>query len=103
MKSTRSLLRDGDPARDAAMSGTDIARIRASILSERPRPAVGLRAIVPVAVALVCAAAGSAWLVRSTPPPAATQVKSPRQRQLQFSTPGGTRVIWFFNPDLEVR
>jgi hypothetical protein len=26
-----------------------------------------------------------------------------RARQLQFSTPGGTRIIWIFNSDLDLK
>ena len=28
---------------------------------------------------------------------------APRHRQLQFSTPGGTRIIWVFNSDLDLK
>ncbi len=104
MNSIQSRLRAGDPAsRDPQMSGADAARIRESILAARPASARRFGAVVPMAIALLCAAGGSAWLVRSTPPAEVRQIEPPRQRQLQFSTPGGTRVIWFFNPDFEVR
>jgi hypothetical protein len=26
----------------------------------------------------------------------------PARRQLQFATPGGTRIIWVFNPDFSL-
>jgi hypothetical protein len=38
------------------------------------------------------------------PVPARGAAASPARdvRQLQFSTPGGTRIIWIFNPDLNL-
>jgi hypothetical protein len=30
-------------------------------------------------------------------------VTSPAVRQLQFATPGGTRIIWQFNPEFTLR
>jgi hypothetical protein len=38
--------------------------------------------------------------IPSVPAPAATPVPN---RQLQFSTPGGTRIIWIFNSDLNLK
>lgn len=103
MNSIQSRLRAGDPAsREPQMSGADAARIRESILAARPATS-RFGATVPVAIALLGAAGGSVWVVQSTPPAEVRQIEPPRQRQLQFSTPGGTRVIWFFNPDFEVR
>jgi hypothetical protein len=37
------------------------------------------------------------------PPAAAIPAESPQQQQLQFSTPGGTRIIWVFNSEFELR
>jgi hypothetical protein len=47
-------------------------------------------------------------LVRDRPSDATdTDVPAPqgpaRARQLQFSTPGGTRIIWIFNSDLDLK
>jgi hypothetical protein len=59
---------------------------------------------VPVVVALLGVSAGVMWMARTPePPPVAARLEPARQQQLQFSLPGGTRIIWFFNSDLEVK
>ena len=39
---------------------------------------------------------------RSTEPGAAVEETDRKARQIQFSTPGGTRVVWTLDPDFEV-
>jgi hypothetical protein len=104
VNSLRNRLRDGDPMlREPGLTTEDALRIREALRSA-PRPGKTRRSMgMAVAVVLLGASAGFSWLARTTPPPVAREVESPRQRQLQFSLPGGTRVIWFFNSDLEVR
>jgi hypothetical protein len=39
----------------------------------------------------------------SIPTPPAPEVPATPNRQLQFSTPGGTRIIWIFNSNLDLK
>jgi hypothetical protein len=97
-------LRQSDPmAGDTGLSMDDCARMRREILEARPR-VVRRRArfVAPLAL-LVCVGAGSVWMVQTLRPNPVDRVVPAPHRQLQFSTAGGTRVIWFFNPDLEVK
>jgi hypothetical protein len=51
------------------------------------------------------AMAGRLVQVREAEPSSASLPLDPatEQRQLQFSTPGGTRIIWVFNSEFEVK
>jgi hypothetical protein len=104
MNSLKRRLREGDPAaQETGLDEADLTQVRNTILlaSPVPRPRIGLAA--PLAIALLCLSAGSAWLVRTSVPEVTSQAVAPSRQQLQFATAGGTRVIWFFNPDFEVR
>ncbi len=55
---------------------------------------------------LTTAAMAGIFVARSQPPrrPDAPHVASPGAlRQLQFATPGGTRIIWQFDPEFRLR
>ena len=110
MKDLRSLLQQGDPlAQEGGLSPDDRARLRRQILSA-PRSAA-LRtsrlAFLAVAAALCVATVGGVLLTRTAQSgdpgaasvhPGVSPSDPPSVRQLQFSAPGGTRVIWTFNP-----
>jgi len=120
-----SLLRRGDPARDGSAPSTEeIARMRARILAEAerrsarawiPAPALAAAAVVLVTAFLgwnvVRLGRGAEQAVSSTVSEtgltAGTERGSdapeqPRVRQVEFLTPGGTRVVWLLNPDFDV-
>ena len=104
MNDLRSILQKGDPlAREGELSPIEASRMRHIVLSAADRGVVrNLRLAFPIAAMLFVASAGSAWWVSQLP----EKAEAPAQtslRQLQFSSAGGTRVIWTFNPDLEVR
>ena len=112
MKDIGRLLRDGDPvAREPELRAADAQTVRRAVLAaldrtERvtgrwPRP---LLAGAAIAAALV---AGVAVGLR-TPAPRSTTVETASThasggvgapRQLQFASPGGTRIIWVFDPE----
>lgn len=109
MKDLGTLLRETDPvAREEGLSPADVAGMRRAIVAAAdhgsaiavwwPRPLV---VAATVAVTLV----GGVVVGRRLPPrDAAVSVPSPSatahdRRQLQFATPGGTRIIWTFDPD----
>ena len=109
MKSLRDHLREGDPvALETPLSTSDSQRLRRAVLAavaSRPSPASFRRRAWALAGVLAIAAAvagANRWAHSShvsQAPSSEARVESPA-RQLQFSTPGGTRVIWVFNPDL---
>ena len=104
MNALRNRLREGDPAaRETGLDEAHVAHLRDTILRASPAPRTRIGMAVPLALVLLCVSAGSAWLVRTSVPTATSEIAAPSQRQLQFATAGGTRVIWFFNPDFDVR
>ena len=103
-------LRDGDPfATESPMSATDIERMRNAVLAaaeDAPAVRVPWFALAATALAVV---AGT-FVTRTEPTPVGRAeplvlggIGGAAPRQLQFATPGGTRVIWMFNPELELR
>lgn len=115
----RALLRGGDPAADGCDPSPDeTAALRERVVAvaraagAAPRP--GFAAPAWAAVVALGLAAWFGWLAwpptgDSAPPPPrlATRGGSEHQpparaRQIQFATPGGTRVVWTLDPDFEV-
>jgi hypothetical protein len=115
MKDIQSRLRAGDPVvREGGASSAASERMRHRILSGirdvRPAP----RRLVPaLAVAMLLFAVGAAWMTNHmlrllpTAEPRIDSVRDAREvsesRQLQFFTPGGTRVLWTLHPKREAR
>ena len=117
MKELRDWLKDGDPvANEPPLSEADVQRMRraiadvgdshASSVSDWAR---GSWATATVVVALTIAVGMTRWFaplpnVRNADA-AATSASEPLQpaarRQVQMIAPGGTRVIWIFNPDFQ--
>ena len=107
-----TLLRRGDPvAREPEMAPADVQSVRRAVLVAIERPDLAatrwpgpLLAATAVAAAIV---AGVAVGQRSPTPStsvigadaahASGGIRS--QRQLQFASPGGTRIIWVFDPE----
>jgi len=105
----RELLRQGDPAgSDTALEADDVARMRRRIMAEaathrtpffRPMPTFATAAMVVLMLVI-------GWtFLRSDDPvtPVESAIESDRRtRQIQFSTPGGTRIIWLLDSEFEV-
>src|SRR6267154_4653352 len=116
MKDLKRLLADGDPvARDPAMSDVDVQAMRRTILVEtRRQPAPAPVSLWPRPLALaaglaVCLVLGVSIGLRLSD--GVIPVLSPRavapaaldvRRQLQMTSPGGTRIIWTFHENLEL-
>ncbi|HXW08726.1 MAG TPA: hypothetical protein VD833_26080 [Vicinamibacterales bacterium] len=113
MNDLSSLLRKGDPAAsEGVMSEPDAAAMRALVMSAarlQPEHRLEWR---PVAVAATVAIAIAAGVLAghrvprtedaaSADAPAVRPPDSPRQ--LQFSTPGGTRIIWVFDAEFDLK
>jgi len=115
MKDIRSWLREADPLRaESGLSESDAARIRnVAVASARTAPAVGLfwRGALAAAAALALMIAAGTFAARqpaaprpATPGAASTvEPASGERRQLQFATPGGTRIIWTLDPEFQLK
>ena len=113
MRDLKSRLRDADPlAREGDMAPADVQRMRHAILStsreSQPRRS---RVSIAIAATLLVGTAGAALatraLVNGTAPmmqeTVSAPIAQPATRQLLFVAPGGTRLIWTFNPNFSVR
>ena len=111
----RQLLRQGDPAEDGrAPDLAEQARMRRRVLAqtERSRRALVVPPRMLVSAAAVALAALFVWVVWLPHPAQAPRlpltpaaIEKPQEQrplQIQFSTPGGTRMIWILNPEFEV-
>lgn len=124
MTDVRKLLNDGDPLRldggsAAGLSTVDAERMRrvvvAAALESRPSRAPWQRPFVMAAVAALLVAVGTMTghqvivepaPAAGTPEPLAVTGGSGGdgdRRQLQFATPGGTRIIWIFDQNLRLQ
>jgi len=116
MTSLELLLRDGDPAggptEPEGLTPAQAAAMRRQILNAAGRPdVVRTPWHQPCAVAAVVALTIVLGVVtgrRFSPAEAesiAPVVSDPAEgrRQFQFSTPGGTRIIWVFDPEFQVK
>ena len=115
----RRLLEAADPVRrEPELPEDAAARIRAAMFaaapSERPVP-VFHRSMLALAAALVLMVAAGILAVRRVPAPLPASVppseatgaapaadESNERRQLQFATPGGTRIIWTLDPQFKI-
>jgi hypothetical protein len=115
-----ALLRDADPVREGdELSAAEASALRREVLSAITGPAPVFApwqrpmALASV-VALIMAVSGIAGhrltqAARTTGdrapavPPVAPAVADVDCRQLQFATPGGTRIIWVFDPNLRLQ
>lgn len=123
MTDIRKLLNDGDPLRPeagevAGLSMVDAERMRRIVISaaleSQPARAPWLRPLVMAAVAALLVVVGTmtGHQVMVEPAPAA-ETPEPLaiggsggggdRRQLQFATPGGTRIIWIFDQNLRLQ
>lgn len=99
-KHLRTLLREGDPAR--AMTPEESDRIRHAVLreaarNEEPESAPIRWGAVWALASAVALAVGLGWGLRERPE-IPVQEELARPRQIQFETPGGTRIIWILQP-----
>lgn len=99
-KRLRDLLREGDPAR--AMTPEESDRVRETVLREAarsrgPESAPIRWGAVWALASAVALAVGLGWGLRETPE-VPVQQDPARPRQIQFQTPGGTRIVWVLQP-----
>ena len=102
MKPLQDLLTDGDPlAYEPALGDIQARAIRRAVVTaadEAPAPQPWRQAVMVTAMAALMLAA-VATVARREPPRAdsAQTLAELPPAEVQFSTPGGTRVIWVFD------
>ena len=102
------LLRATDPlAREQGLSEEEVRTLRQKVVlpAVAPRPGwwPGTLAVAgSVILALVVGAIAGLRLAPGSPESPRPQATAYESRQLQFETPGGTRVIWVLNPALDL-
>jgi hypothetical protein len=110
MKTWQTLLREGDPAADAQLPTPDVERMRrvvvAAASAPQPAPFPWFQPLAMAALVVIMIGVGGLighradWEV--PPPSAARALEEGERRQLQFATPGGTRIIWVFNSEFDL-
>jgi hypothetical protein len=120
MKDLTTLLKDADPvASDDALATADVQRIRRQMMAAvREAPGIFAAwqrpwavAVVSCLVILIVGLSGVSDHLRggdvkapASAADAAVRGSSSSDRlQLQFSTPGGTRIIWIFDQNLRLQ
>jgi len=112
----RARLQAGDPALDGGLDMEAAAEMRRRILTAvhqaAAQPWLWPRPLL-VAATLALTIAGGAAAGRQLTPPADSRATTraavkgaealDERRQLQFSTPGGTRIIWVFDPQFTIK
>lgn len=115
MTNIRALLTEADPLRsDPGLSDIDAARMRSVILStgREAQPALvfwpSALAIAAVVILMVVVGgiAGRRLPARETAVSvdiAVVPADAGERRQVQFATPGGTRIIWTLDPEFQLK
>jgi hypothetical protein len=123
MSDWRNRLRDADRALEREVEPDVSQRIRRTVLAAVPAGPAAMQAwsrtfaATAAALTLVCVAlltalqggrvADDATARAETADPALAaatdEVPATARQQLHFSTPGGTRIIWVFDPGFEVK
>lgn len=108
----RSRLRDADAAAPVEITDAELRRMRQAVVAAAAAAAssatVWPRAFLVTATALlvVCSGllAGLQNLASNRAPLIVEHAAEPSARtQLQFSTPGGTRIIWVFDSEFDLK
>lgn len=112
MKTWQALLREGDPAAEARLPAPDAERMRRVVVAaaREAQPAtfpwyrpLAMAALVVMMIGVGAAIGQRAEWADVPPPSAAALGDDGDRRQLQFSTPGGTRIIWVFDSEFDLK
>ncbi|HEX7151195.1 MAG TPA: hypothetical protein VF618_06885 [Thermoanaerobaculia bacterium] len=101
MKNDRlsALLREHDPAAGRELAGDDVLRIRTAVLSSTRERRVSYAVRLSFATLALVLFAG-AWAAMRTRE--AAPAPQPQKRQIHYTTPGGTRIIWSLDPEFQL-
>jgi hypothetical protein len=113
MNDWRTALRDGDPAAHAQLPNDAAQAMRRAVLAQvASRGSAGRAWMQPVLVAATVAlmvGTGAVAGRRAAHDDAGREAALPvsdvgqnATRQMQFATPGGTRIIWVFNSEFDL-
>jgi hypothetical protein len=113
MKNLRAVLDAADPLRDEpALAIPDVREMRRRILGAAETSSfLSVPRALPVAalvVMMVVAGVAAGRRLTAPPVPAVGDVvdflpAGGERRQVQFATPGGTRIIWTIDPNFQLR
>ena len=115
MTTLKTRLSEGDPGAGAGLPAGDAQEMRRVIVSAAARPAaspsrwghsLAVAALIAVMVGAGLFAGRRAADGDRLVVPLALEDPAPaggERRQLQFSTPGGTRIIWVFDPAFQLK
>jgi len=115
MNDLQRILREGDPAGDPAeerLTPQQTAAMRRHVLTAPVRTDVlrtpwqqPLALAAMVAMTIAAGVMGGLRFAPAQPDPAGPPEFMPSEapRQFQFSTPGGTRIIWVFDPEFQMK
>ena len=116
MNDINRYLREADPVgREPGLTPEAVAELRRVVVKAAQQPAgasLGLLALRTFAVAATAALIVGAGVVANRRPPAAVLTSGPttaappaatERTQVQFSTPGGTRIVWTIDPSFHIK
>jgi hypothetical protein len=113
MTTLRARLSEGDPAAGAELSSRDVQELRRLITAAAERPEAMALGLQPLAVAALIVLMIGVGLIggrrvsereyRIVPAAVEVPARESERRQLQFSTPGGTRIIWVFDSEFQLK
>jgi hypothetical protein len=114
MNDLQTMLTGADPvAHDPELPADDALAMRRVVLSAArvQRPAAEpLSGFVPIAAVVIVTVAAGVALGRKLPDRGDAAARSgvavqppAERRQVQFATPGGTRIIWTLDPEFQLR
>lgn len=114
MTTLKARLSAGDPAAGAELSPSDVREMRRVVMAAAERPsAPRVLWLQPLAVAALIALMIGAGVFsgrrvserehRLVPAAVEVPASEGERRQLQFSTPGGTRIIWVFDSAFQLK
>ena len=114
MNSWQSLLRETDPGANARLAPHDAEAIRRAAVAAARQPVARQmewqRPLAMAAILILMIGSGvvaGRWVAVRDSALSPAVVDSPdsaaEPRQLQFATPGGTRIIWVFNPEFALK
>lgn len=95
MNDLRTLLRQHDPALGATIAPEDVHRIRAAMRDARPRRMRFWKPVAATVMSLLVLFTVAFGLIRRREEP-------PQTRRVEYTTPGGTRVIWTLDPSFRM-
>jgi len=114
MTTLKARLSEGDPAAGAGLSDGDVQEMRRLVVAAAAKPmeapawwgqSLAVAALIAVMVGAGLFAGRRAAEREHLIVPIGLEAPAPEgeRRQLQFSTPGGTRIIWVFDSEFQLK